>query len=191
MTVKESISAQSAAGVAPRKVMATLQCCDPDTLISPKDIANAKHAQRRDELVTLTSTEVLFKKLAENDFYFKFEVDTQSRLRYLFWAHSEATKWFAMHSDVLIFDCTYKTNQFDLPLLNVIAMTGFNTVLPVAQCWLPGETEQDFVWALHQLMKLMETASVPPPSVLITDRDLACMNAIGRVFPAVPSMVCR
>jgi hypothetical protein len=91
----------------------------------------------------------------------------------------------------LIFDCTYKTNQFDLPLLNVIAMTGFNTVLPVAQCWLPGETEQDFVWALHQLMKLMETASVPPPSVLITDRDLACMNAIGRVFPAVPSMVCR
>jgi hypothetical protein len=93
--------------------------------------------QRRDELATLKLTEVLFKKLTEHDFYFKFEVDTQSRFRYLFWAHSEVTKWFAMHHDVLIFDCTYKTNQFDLPLLNVIAMTGFNTVLPVAQCWLP------------------------------------------------------
>jgi hypothetical protein len=47
MTVKESISAQSAAGVVPREVMATLHYCDPDTLILPEDIANAKHAETR------------------------------------------------------------------------------------------------------------------------------------------------
>lgn len=66
-------------------------------------------------------------------------------------------------------DCTYKTNVYDLPLLNVIAMTTFNTVLPVAQCWLTGETEEDFIWAFEQLLKLFERcgASLPSPTEIL------------------------
>jgi len=38
---------------------------------------------------------------------------------------------------------------------------------------------------------MMTTSGILFPSVIITDRNLACMNAIAREFPAVPSTVCR
>lgn len=92
---------------------------------------------------------------------------------------------------LLVMDCTYKTNKYRLPLLNIVAVTGFNTVLPVAQCWLPGETEENYVRALNMLRLFMIEKDVDLPGVILTDRDLACMNAVDRVFPRVPAMVCR
>jgi hypothetical protein len=66
--------------------------------------------------------------------------------------------------DLLILDCTYKTNRFQMPLLNAIILTGMNTVLPFAQVWLPGESEPDFTRALSQLKTLMIKNDIPLPS---------------------------
>jgi hypothetical protein len=112
---------------------------DPDAVIVPKDIANVKLAQRRDELSVRTSMEVLLKKLDKHRFFHEYAVESASRLQYMFWAYPESTRCFVLHHDVLILDCTYKTNQHELLLLIMIVMTSFNTVLPIAQCWLPGE----------------------------------------------------
>lgn len=37
----------------------------------------------------------------------------------------------------------------------------------------------------------MEIYTIGLPTVILTDRELACMNALDQVFPSVPSMVCR
>lgn len=74
--------------------MATLQNADPDCLLLPKDIANANHAQRREELTTKTLTEALFEKLNSSDFFFKYEIDSDNQLRYLFWAHTKPSEWY-------------------------------------------------------------------------------------------------
>jgi hypothetical protein len=70
-------------------------------------------------------------------------------------------------------DCTYETNVHELPLLNIVAMTGFNTILPVAQCWMSGEAEEDYRWALSKLREMMENNGVALPLLILTDRDLA------------------
>ncbi|KAG3195447.1 hypothetical protein PC128_g8479 [Phytophthora cactorum] len=41
------------------------------------------------------------------------------------------------------------------------------------------------------LRLLMIENDIPCPQVIFTDRDLACMNTLDRVFPDTPSMVCR
>jgi hypothetical protein len=38
---------------------------------------------------------------------------------------------------------------------------------------------------------MMESNHVALPHVILTDRDLASMNAVARVFAGVPSMICR
>jgi hypothetical protein len=93
--------------------------------------------------------------------------------------------------DLLILDCTYKTNRFQMPLLNAIILTGMNTVLPFAQVWLPGESEPDFTRALSQLKTLMIKNDIPLPRVIGTDRDLACTNAPEAVFPLPDKLLCR
>ncbi|GMF48555.1 unnamed protein product [Phytophthora fragariaefolia] len=85
----------------------------------------------------------------------------------------------------------FQTNKHRLPLQNIVVVTGANTVLPVAQCWLPGEKEGDYVWALNMLRLLMIENDIPSPQVVLTDRELACINVLGKVFPETPYMICR
>lgn len=72
----------------------------------------------------------------------------------------------------------------------MVILTAFNNILPVAQCRLPVETEEDYVWAFNMLRLLMVERDIGLPSVIVTDRDLPCMNAVDNVFPGIPAMIC-
>ncbi|KUF79174.1 hypothetical protein AM588_10000109 [Phytophthora nicotianae] len=192
LSTQTLISSQTAVGIAPAAVVATIRHAHPETSILAKDVANHKRVDRREALASNTPTELLLKQLSTNKFFFKYKVNPEtSRLQYLFWSHPGIKQFYKWNSDVLIMDCTYKTNAYDLPLLNIIAMTNMNTVLPIAQCWLSGEKEDDFLWALEQLQCMMTEYAISKPTIIITDRDQACMNALDRSFPDVPSLVCR
>lgn len=41
------------------------------------------------------------------------------------------------------------------------------------------------------MLNMMTANHIALPSIILTDRDLACMNAVDAVFPTVPSLVCR
>ena len=43
-----------------------------------------------------------------------------NRLRALYWAYPESIQYLQSHHDVLIIDNTYRTNRFDLPLMDII-----------------------------------------------------------------------
>ncbi|ETL33762.1 hypothetical protein L916_13863 [Phytophthora nicotianae] len=123
---------------------------DEDSLVLPSDIANTKKASRLDLLATQTNTEALFSLLEKYKFHYTYKVDDSSnRLQYLLWAHPTTTKLAKQFMDILVLDCTYKTNKYGMPLLNVIVLIGMNTILPIAQIWLPGESEPDLLWALN------------------------------------------
>ncbi|ETP00005.1 hypothetical protein F441_17197 [Phytophthora nicotianae CJ01A1] len=87
-------------------------------MILPKDIANAKNAARRRILATSTPIEALFNQLNDEGFFYQYtaNVETQ-RLEHLLWAHPATANLYKFHSDVIVMDCIYKTNKFDLPAI--------------------------------------------------------------------------
>ncbi|ETP05753.1 hypothetical protein F441_17700 [Phytophthora nicotianae CJ01A1] len=120
---------------ADRVVISTIRRADPTSSIIDKNISNRKDAERRAALRGDSPTEFLLKQLETNGLFYKVDVNPDnSRLRSLFWSHPDIQDIYGWNSDVLILDCTYKTNSFDLPLLNIISMTNTNKVLPIAQC---------------------------------------------------------
>ncbi|KAM4060657.1 MULE transposase [Hirsutella rhossiliensis] len=48
----------------------------------------------------------------------------------------------------------------------------------IAFAFLSGEDENDYIWALDQLQSIYELYDIRQPSVILTDRCLACINAI-------------
>jgi hypothetical protein len=191
-TLQEMVASQTAAGISTGRVRASLIHADPDSFVIPQDIANMRNRLRQQELSTQTAMEALFARLEADGFYFRWEVDPQTkRVLYLFWAHPGTLALYRLHCDVVGMDCTYKTNKYKLPLLNIIALTAFNTVLPVAQCWLPREREEDYTWAMTTLRSFLVEMQVGLPRVFLTDRELAAMNALDAVFAGVPAMICR
>ena len=75
-----------------------------------------------------------------------------------------------------------------MPLLHVVGMTAFNTTFSVCFAFLKEEKEDDYGWALQQVHNLF-----PPdrlPETIVTDRELALMNALRQQFPHSRNLLC-
>ena len=66
------------------------------------------------------------------------------QLERLFFAHPEAVKIYKEHPDIILMDCTYKTNRFQMPLLNICAVTGNKKTIQVGLCFLSREKEANY-----------------------------------------------
>ncbi|KAL7208658.1 hypothetical protein ACSBR1_030404 [Camellia fascicularis] len=106
----------------------------------------------------------------------------------LFFAHPTSLKLLRAFPKVLLMDCTYKTNRYRLPLLEIASVTSTNMTFSVAFAYLQYEKEDNYTWALG-LLRVMDENTLP--YVIVTDRELALMNAIYTVFPTTKNLLCR
>ena len=112
---------------------------------------------------------------------------------------------WAYHPEILLFDKTYRTNQFKMPLLNISGITGLHTNFPVAFVLTSDETEAFFLWSLNQLAFVAKNEGItievedggdkvkrsrwgprnpeiPSPLTVMSDYDRAFKNAAKGVF---------
>ena len=89
--------------------------------------------------------------------------------------------------DVLLMDCTYRTNRYKLPLLHIIGCTNLQTFFSAGFCFLRNETEQDYRWAVSAFL---ENTGVPPPRVFISDQEAGLKSAASSLLPTVPQLLC-
>lgn len=120
----------------------------------------------------------------------EYQLNKDQRLSHLFFGHVESIENFKQNCDVILMDCTYSTNYFDMTLLNIIGNTGMNKTVHLAQAFLNRETFNDFLWTMTELKKLLTKHGIPFPQVIFTDRDLALSNALEIVFPSIPALLC-
>ena len=77
-----------------------------------------------------------------------------------------------------------------MPLLDIIGVDASQQSFCIGFAFLSGETEEDYTWALDRLRSLYETCNARLPSVILTDRCIACMNAAATCFPTATSLLC-
>ena len=107
----------------------------------------------------------------------------------LFWAHPVSLDLFCSFPKVLITDCTYKTNLYCLPLLEIVGVTSTDISFSVAFAYLQFERIDNYVWVLGTLRSLLDDIAIP--EVIFTNRELALMNAIDKVFSTSRHLLCR
>jgi hypothetical protein len=116
---------------------------------------------------------------------------TSNALTRLFFIHPRAVDMWKQHPNVLLLDCTYKTNRFNMPLLNICAISGNNRVTQVGLVLLSGEKKGDYRWACQQLRNVMAACSIQEPVSIVTDRELALMDSLDTLFPESTQLLCR
>ncbi|KAH1265937.1 Protein FAR1-RELATED SEQUENCE 5 [Glycine max] len=87
-------------------------------------------------------------------------------------------------------DSTYKTNRYRLPLLDFVGVTPTVMTFSAGFAYLEGEHVNNIVWALEQFQGLF-LRNDHLPVVIVTDKDLALMNAVKTVFPECTNLLCR
>ncbi len=154
---------------------------------SVRDVVNTRQQLRLQLLAGRTPVQALLREMSEEGWVRSYETDMEGHLCQLFFASPVSLTLFDRYPEVLILDCTYNTNRFRFPLLNMVGINGLGGTFYVAFAFIRSESEDNFKWALEQLRGHLTTA----PQLIGTDRDLALMNAIQQVFPSCAHTLCR
>ena len=76
-----------------------------------------------------------------------------------------------------------------MPMFEVVGVTSTDLTCSVGFGFVTHEKEENFVWVLKMLRKLL-TSKMNMPKVIVTDRDMSLMKAVGNVFPESYAMNC-
>lgn len=153
-------------------------------IFKPQDLWNYNRVLKAAALGVLTPTQALLKYLTESpDWYVDHQKTAATDvLEYLFFTPECCQKLLAEYYEVLIMDCTYKTNKYKMPLLIITGVTSSNTTFYVAFCFMKGETFEDYLWVIRALIRLLDMFKIPYLTTAISDGDKALAPALYRAF---------
>ncbi|RKL04432.1 hypothetical protein BFJ70_g17207 [Fusarium oxysporum] len=186
---KTTISGLTNAGVAPKDIRTYIRQ-KSNTIATQQDIYNRIADSKRELCEGQSTIHAFANQLDKEGFWNRMQLDSHDRVTAVLFAHPESLAYLKAYPDLLFLDCTYKTNKYGMPLLDIIGVDACQRSFCIAFAFLSGESEEDYTWALGRLRSMYELCGAALPSVILTDRCLACMNAVARCFPTAISLLC-
>ncbi|XP_078176397.1 protein FAR1-RELATED SEQUENCE 5-like [Carex rostrata] len=127
------------------------------------------------------------KQVQDANFYYDIQTDDEDSLVNFFWIDSTARQYYERFGDVGVFDTTYQTNKYNMPLENFVSVNNHSQSIMFGCALLQNEEEETFVWLFQTWL---EALSGKLPVSILTDQDHAIKNAIDKVFPTVTHRFC-
>lgn len=124
----------------PRDILINLKEKFPDNISTRKTIYNALLKLRNEEKQGLPTMQFLMKVIEDHGYHSFTKVNLSSnRLTNIFWTHHESIKLFMCFPNVLIVDCTYKTNRYKMPLFELVGVTSTNQTFNIGFVFMEKE----------------------------------------------------
>lgn len=120
--------------------MARLLSDNPAIAMRPRDLYNESQRDGDTSHEGKTRIQHLLDILSGGDYRVEFALNPRNKLTYLYFTLNAVLGILKQNPDVILMDCTYKTNRVEMPLLNIIGTTGMDTTIHLAQAFLRDET---------------------------------------------------
>jgi hypothetical protein len=154
LELNNKVERLSAAGMPAYQVIRVLYLSTTYPFTS-SNIHNIKQRMKMKNLTGKSPIEVLIDVLCASGTNFEYKTDRIGRVTHLFWADSSSIELLNYYPEVLLFDCTYRTNKFKLALLNIVGTTCLNMSFHVMFCFMAKENKASFTWVLQRLRGLL------------------------------------
>jgi MULE transposase domain len=180
----------SRAGITPKQIASVISQSYPEQIWKMQDIYNIRREIKAELLQERSPIEAILYQLQTSDYEYNYQLDETGHIQLLFFAHPESLVLLKRFPEVLLMDCTYKTNRFKMPLLDILGSTGTERTYFAVFIFLSRETEEQYEAALQMLAIAMEKKLIELPKVIVTDQDLGLMNVTHTVFPRTTYLFC-
>ena len=77
-----------------------------------------------------------------------------------------------------------------MPLMYLTCKTPLNIFFFAGFCFISGEAEEDYFWALNVFKKHIVNGDIKQSNVIITDKCKTLKNVLLTMILAVPQMLC-
>ena len=141
--VREEVRRLTAAGITARQIV-TIVRQSTDHLLIAQDVYNVQKQVRLESLGGKTPVESLIAAVSEGQYKYNYKTDLNGRITHFFFAHLCSIALLNRYPEVLLLDCTYKTNRFKMPLLNIVGSTCTNKTFYISFCFIVDETEESY-----------------------------------------------
>jgi hypothetical protein len=192
--VNARIASAATASIKTSQILATIRSefGAEEMLILRKDIDNELARLRKEATGARTVVEALFDDLKKLKFRFRYAVnDEDNSLEKLLIIHPKSIELLRRYPDVVLVDCTYKTNQYNLPLVNITAASGMNTSIQAGLAFIRSEAEASLSWVLENWKDITVNEGIKSPRILVTDRSKALIGVVEAAFPEAKGLICR
>lgn len=137
-----------------------------DSILCSKDIYNVKEAIKKRKMAGRNAIMTLLDDFDKNDdVVYDFRLDPHGHTTHLFTATQQQIQMARERKTVFLLDCTYKTNRYKLPLLNITLITDIQSSFVCALAFLAKEDVESYTWALQTFAKFF--TGLDPPEVRI------------------------
>jgi hypothetical protein len=186
---RQVLGNMSASNSAPREIASFIRHDEPSAIFTQRDVYNERARRTRLILAGRSPIQALLDDLSNTDKYiFDYRVDSNNNITNLFFAHKTSLDMIQKYGTVLLMDCTYKTNRFRMPLLEVTGVTSFWTTFFCCFIFVAVEDQSNYEWALNVIKRKLYNGH--HPVTIATDRELALLNAVRSVFPSTNNILC-
>ncbi|KAL6606177.1 hypothetical protein ACP70R_041830 [Stipagrostis hirtigluma subsp. patula] len=127
------------------------------------------------------------KKEANPGFFFDYVLDDEKRLVRVFWADATCRKNYAHFGDVVSFDSTYKTNQYDMMFAPFTGVNHHKACVMFGAAFISNEKIESYKWVFETFLKAMGGKA---PRLIITDEDASMKVAIECILPSTLHRLC-
>ena len=166
----QSVKNMTLSGIPPRQILSSLRQRNQDLPAVSRTIYNLKAKICKENLRNQSMVSALFEEFEKEGFIYDILHNPKGHITHLFIAHPLSFKLAKAFSNIFVMDCTYKTNKYNMPLLDIIGVSCFNTSFYSGFAFLEREDEDSYIWALSAFKKTLENCE---PSVIMSDRELA------------------
>ena len=106
---------------------------------------NYKQKIRLKNLAGRTPLHALAFHLADvEEIYWDYLLDEEQKVIGLFWSPHGCIDLIKANSEVLIFNCTYKTNRYNISLFDIVGVNCLQQIFYGGFCFLAREEEADY-----------------------------------------------
>lgn len=196
---RAEIERQCDVGILPRQTHTSLLLAHTSSSSSSKapapirltDIHNARASHRALKRGNRSAIQAFIEDLEGEDWYSQYQTDPHSTVvKRVFLAYNKSLDLLKDFPEVLLMDCTYKTNKYNMPLLTITGVTALRRSFSIGMAFLGKETVEEFQWVLSHLRCLYQKTRLRTLYTVVTDCDLALINAISIVFPSIQHLLC-
>jgi hypothetical protein len=141
-----------------------------------RDVENVYRNVKKTMNRGLPAIQAMMLKLGE-EYQYYYVLDDHERLERVLFFHNASLQLLRLFLKSYVLDVTYKTNRFNLPLLDIVGFTATNRSFIIGQAFLTHKEEEDYIWVLEWIRDIYKQYDLLMPESITTDKASGLHNA--------------
>jgi hypothetical protein len=140
---KAKVRALNGQGLVPKDILCILRKEFANIHSTTKEIYNELVIARAEELRGRRPIKALVELISCSDYFSEMRL-VEGVVDYVFFMHQSLVNMCQTFGMVFLLDCTYKTNKFGMPLLNVVSITSTYATFNIGFAFLHAKNEEAY-----------------------------------------------